>query len=138
MGEVELPEEIKAVLENGVPAQVATCSAEGIPNATDISQVYYVDREHVALSNQFFSKTFRNIRANPRAAVCLNDIEGFTNWILQLEFDRSETEGPTFDAMEMKIEAIASMTGMSSIFKLKGADIYRVTSVEKIDYGPTS
>ena len=32
-------------------------------------------------------------------------------WILQLEFERSETEGPIFDAMDMQIEAIASATG---------------------------
>ncbi|MGH9462343.1 MAG: pyridoxamine 5'-phosphate oxidase family protein [Vicinamibacteria bacterium] len=138
MAEARLPDEIRAVMENGIPAQVGTCSADGIPNATDISRVYYVDLHHVALSNQFFSKTIRNIRENPRACVNLNDIEGCTNWILHLEFDHSETEGPTFDEMDMQIEAIASMTGMSGVFKLRAADIYRVTSVEKIEYGAAS
>ena len=31
--------------------------------------------------------------------------------------------------MDMQIEAIASMTGMKGIFKLRSADIYRVVSV---------
>ena len=132
---VKLPDEIKQVMENGVPAQVGTCSADGIPNVTDISRVYYVDPQHVALSNQFFSKTVRNIRENPLACIQLNDLEGFTSWLLHLEFDHSETEGATFDEMDMQIEAIASMTGMSSVFKLKAADIYRVASVKKIEYG---
>ena len=54
--------------------------------------------------------------------------------LLELEFERSETEGPVFDAMDMQIEAIASMTGMSGIFKLRAADIYRVISAEKVPH----
>ena len=127
-----LPPEIRPVLENGTPAVMVTCSGDGTPNTTVISQVYYVDETHVALSFQFFSKTIRNVRENPRAYVCVFDIRGQTHWVLQLEFQRSETEGPIFDAMDMQIEAIASMTGMSGIFKLRAADVYRVLSVERL------
>ena len=129
-----LPDEIRPVLDNGIPAEMVTCSASGIPNVTVISQVYYVDPTHVALSFQFFSKTIRNVRENPRTYVMISDIEGFAHWVLQLEFQRSETEGPIFDAMDMQIEAIASATGMSGIFKLRAADIYRVLSVERMPY----
>jgi hypothetical protein len=126
-----LPDEIRPVLDNGIPAVMVTCSANGVPNTTVISQVYHVNETHVALSFQFFNKTIRNVRENPRAHVTVWDISGFTLWILELEFDHSETEGPVFDAMDMQIEAIASATGMSGIFKLRAADIYRVISVEK-------
>ena len=68
---------------------------------------------------------------NPRAYVCVFDIPGQAHWVLQLEFQRSETEGPIFDAMDMQIEAIASMVGLKGIFKLRSADIYRVISVTK-------
>ena len=124
------------MLDNGIPAIMVTCSADGVPNTTVISQVYYVDDTHVALSFQFFSKTIRNVRENPRAHVTVNDIPGLTAWLLELEFEHSETEGPIFDAMDMQIEAIASMTGMTGIFKLRAADIYRVISVEKQSYPP--
>ena len=129
-----LPPEIRPVLENGIPAVMVTCSADGTPNTTVLSQVYYVDETHAALSFQFFSKTIRNVRENPRAYVCLADLQGHASWVLQLEFQRSETEGVIFDTMDMQIEAIASMTGMSGIFKLRAADIYRVLSVEKLPY----
>jgi hypothetical protein len=130
-----LPDEIRQVLENGIPAVMVTCSADGIPNVTVISQVYYVDEHHAALSFQFFSKTIRNVRENPRAYVCVSDVGGQAEWILQLAFERSETSGAIFDAMDMQIEAIASATGMSGIFKLRAADIYRVLSVEKQPHG---
>jgi hypothetical protein len=129
-----LPPDIRPVLDNGIPAAMVTCSAEGTPNATIISQVYYVDDTHVALSFQFFSKTIQNVRENPRAYVCVADMAGHTSWVLQLDFERSETEGPVCDAMDMQIEAIASTTGMSGIFKLRAADIYRVRSVEKLQH----
>ena len=127
-----LPDEIKAVMENGVPVILATCSGDGIPNATIISQVYYVDPNTVAVSFQFFNKTSRNVRENPHASLCLNDLLTSNKWLLQVEYDHSETEGPIFEAMDMHIEAIASATGMSGIFKLKAADIYHVESVEKL------
>src|ERR671935_2367866 len=129
-----LPDEIRPVLDNGIPAVMVTCSADGTPNATVISQVYYVDETHVALSFQFFNKTIKNVRENPRAWAGLTDFMGCADWALDLEFERSETEGPIFDAMDMQIEAIASATGMSGIFKLRAADIYRVLSVEKPPY----
>ena len=67
-----LPNEIRAVMDNGIPAVVVTCSADGIPNATIISQVHYVDASHIALSFQFFNKTIRNVRENPHAGVSLS------------------------------------------------------------------
>jgi uncharacterized protein len=132
-----LPAEIRPVLDNGIPAVMVTCSADGVPNVTVISQVYYVDDVHVALSFQFFSKTIRNVRENPRAFVCVSDVVGHVEWLLHLEFQRSETHGPIFDAMDMQIEAIASATGMSGIFKLRAADIYHVVSVDRRSYGTT-
>lgn len=126
-----LPAEIRCVMENGVPCMLATCSADGVPNTTIVSQAYYVDAHHVALSFQFFSKTIRNVRENPRASLCLSDLDREAFWLLGIEYVRSETDGPVFDEMDMEIEAIATATGMGGIFKLKAADIYRVTSVER-------
>ena len=108
-----------------------TCGADGTPNASAISQVYYVDADHVALSHQFFNKTKRNIEENPQAAVWLIQPGTFETWDLELVFDHSETSGPIFDVMSMQIEAIASMVGMKGIFKLRAADIFRVVSVTK-------
>jgi hypothetical protein len=133
-----LPPEIQPVMENGIPPDVVTCSASGVPNVTVISQVYYVDETHVALSFQFFNKTVRNVRENPQATVLLSDVAGRRAWILGVRYQHSETEGPVFEAMDLQIEAIASATGMSGVFKLRAADIYEVESVRRVDLGQES
>jgi hypothetical protein len=126
-----LPDEIKPAMQGVFPAHVVTCSGDGIPNASSISQVYYVDADHVALSHQFFNKTTRNVRENPRALVWVVNPEAFETWDLEVEYDHSETEGPIFEVMDMQIEAIASMVGLKGIFKLRAADVYRVIRATK-------
>ena len=126
-----LPDEIKPAMQGVIPSHVVTCSGDGTPNASAISQVYYVDPDHVALSHQFFNKTVRNVRENPRALAWVISPETFDAWDLELEYDRSETSGPVFEALDMQIEAIASIVGLKGIFKLRSADIYRVVSVTK-------
>ena len=126
-----LPDEIKSAMQGVLPSHVVTCSLDGIPNASSISQVYYVDGDHVALSHQFFNKTAKNVRENRYAAIWITHPETFETWDLELAYDHSETEGPIFDEMDMQIEAIASMTGMKGIFKLRAADIFKVLSVTR-------
>lgn len=133
---VLLPDELRPVMESGIPVLLATCSAEGEPNVAVVSQAYYVDPEHVAVSFQFFSKTVRNVRENPNATLCLHDIWHSRRWLLGLRYDHSETEGPIYEQMSLEIEAIASATGMSGIFRLRAADIYRLTSVECVPCVP--
>ena len=124
-------EEMTPAMQGVIPSTIVTCSKNGIPNTTIISQVFYVDAEHVALSFQFFNKTIRNVRENPKAVVRIYSPENYDSWDLDIEYDHSETEGDIFDQMDMQLEAIASMTGMSDVFKLHAADIYKVKSVKK-------
>jgi hypothetical protein len=115
-----------------VPAMFFTCDKDGIPNAAFLSHVDYVDPTHVALSFQFFNKSRRNIAENPQALVRVMDPDTHQGYALRLKYVRSETSGPLFDRMYLRIEAIASYSGLKGIFKLKAADIYEVESVDLV------
>jgi hypothetical protein len=127
-----ITQEMLPAMQGVVPSSLVTCAKDGKPNVATVSQAYYVDENHVALSFQFFNKTIRNVRENPKASLQIIHPGNFDMWNLEIEFDRSETEGPLFDQMDMQLEAIASMTGMSDIFRLKAADVYKVKSVTRI------
>jgi GAF domain-containing protein len=114
-----------------IPATLFTCSRDGTPNAAFLSHVDYVDPRHVALSFQFFNKSRRNISENPHAFIRLIDPDTNQGWALRLRYVRSETSGPVFERMALRIEAIASYSGLKGIFKLLAADIYEVVAVER-------
>lgn len=123
---------IRRCLEGAIPATMATCAQDGTPNVAFLSQVEYVDAQHIALSYQFFNKTRANVLANPRAQILLADPVTAATYRLDIEYLRTETSGALFERMKAKLAGIASHTGMAGIFKLLGSDIYRVHTIERI------
>ncbi|MGH7337967.1 MAG: GAF domain-containing protein, partial [Myxococcota bacterium] len=120
---------IRGCLEGVFPSTVATCAPDGTPNISYVSQVHYVDSSHVALTFQFFNKTHQNVLAHPRATVLAIDPQSAARFELDLEYLRTETEGPLFESMKAKLAGIASHSGMAGVFRLRGADVYRVLGV---------
>lgn len=129
---------LRDCFEGAVPCPIATCDADGTPNISYLSQVQYVDREHVALTFQFFNKTRRNVLANPQAQVTVVDPFTYASYRLTLHYLRTETSGPLFERMKAKLAGIASHTGMVGVYKLMGSDVYRVSAVEQLDTGRPS
>jgi adenylate cyclase len=109
-----------------IPPIIATCSAAGEPNITHVSQLSLVDERHVAVSNQFFSKTVANLAENPQASVLVTDSQTYETFRLDLAFVGTQTDGPVFEAMRARIDAIAAIVQMEDVFALRGADLYRV------------
>ena len=129
-------EKLAPCFQGIVPAMFFTCAKDGTPNAAFLSHVDYVDPTHVALSFQFFNKSRRNIAENPYALVRVIDPDTHQGYALRLKYVRSETSGPLFDRMFLRIEAIASYSGLKGIFKLRAADVYEVESVELVPEQP--
>jgi adenylate cyclase len=127
---------IRECLEGVIPGTMATASLDGIPNIAYLSQVEFVDSDHVALSYQFFNKTRQNILVNPHATLTVTSPITAAQYRLSLKFLRTETSGALFESMKAKLAGIASHTGMSGVFRLLGADIFRVLAIHQVPGEP--
>lgn len=128
--------EVRPCLEGVIPAMVATTAADGTPNVAYISQVYYVDEVHVALSFQFFNKTRQNLLVHPRSTLLVLNPLDAVFYRLHLRYLRTEEEGPVFESMKAQLAGIASHTGMADVFRLRGSDIHEVIEVERLPQEP--
>lgn len=123
---------IRACLEGVIPAAMATCATDGTPNVALLSQVFYLDDAHVALSFQFFNTTRRNILANPLATLLVLDPNTAAFHRLHLRYLHTETTGPLFERMKAQLAGIASHAGMEGVFRLLGSDVYAVERLEAV------
>mgnify|MGYP003508650007 CR=1 FL=1 len=61
---------IRECLEGVIPGHIATCDAEGTPNLAYLSQVQFIDNEHVALSTSYSTEPARTPSPTRRFASC--------------------------------------------------------------------
>jgi predicted pyridoxine 5'-phosphate oxidase superfamily flavin-nucleotide-binding protein len=120
-----------------IPAVLATASAEGVVNVTYLSRAHQVDGERIALSNQFMSKTSRNLATNPRASLLLMDPVTHDEFRLSLVYERTERRGPVFEQLRADVDALAALSNMSDVFRLRAADVFRVTAIEQNPPNPS-
>ncbi|NIX77305.1 GAF domain-containing protein [Microvirga terricola] len=125
-------QDLAACFEGVIPSIIATAAPDGMPNISYLSHVVLVDDERVALSNQFFSKTAANVRANPVAAVLIVTPRDGAQYQLDVTFDQSLDSGDLFDDMAVHLRATSTQMGMGGIMRLRGVDIYRVRAVRAV------
>lgn len=119
-----------------IPAVIATATADGVPNVTYLSRAHRVDDERLALSNQFMSKTSRNLTVNPRASLLLMDPVTHDEYRLAVVYERTDRRGPVFERLRTDIDALAALTGMQDVFRLRAADIFRVVDIRVVPGHP--
>ena len=124
--------EIRACLESMIPAAIASVSGDGTPNVTWLSIMQRLDDNYVGLSRQFFRKTYENIRTNRRLQLLVIHPASGQQYHLDLEHEASETQGPRFDAMKTQLDAVASQSGMSQVFRLQALEVCRVVAIETV------
>jgi adenylate cyclase len=129
-------EAIEAAFEGVIPATIATCSADGTPNVSYLSIVRRIDSERVAITNQFFTKTTANIRANPHVLVRVVHPDDVSQYDLAGRYLHSETSGELFESVRVQLDAIAAQTGMAGTFRLRSVDVIRVDRCSRVGGAP--
>jgi predicted pyridoxine 5'-phosphate oxidase superfamily flavin-nucleotide-binding protein len=116
-----------------VPAVLGTRSAAGVPNVTYVSRVHPVDDERIAVSNQFLTKSRRNLAEDPHASLILVRPDTMEEFRFEIVFEQTLRKGPVFDRLRNDLSMVAALTGMQDVFRLQAADIFRVDSIERIE-----
>lgn len=122
---------LRGAMEGIAASTLCTCDEAGVPNASMISQVHWVDENHVALSYQFFNKTRANLLATRKACVQMFDAITLAQYRLHLDYVETQSSGPLFETMKAKLAGIASHHGLEGVFRLLGADVFRVIETEE-------
>ena len=132
-GELSLSlKSVRRMLEGLMPPSMATVTPDGMPHVNHVSHAEYVDENHVALTWQFQNASRANILATRRACLSFDDPTSGTGFVMQIEYLRTETEGPLFERLRAKLAGIASHSGMEGVFHLRGADVYRVLELRRV------
>ena len=125
--------EVRRMLEGVIPPAMCSVSADGVPHVNYLSHAEYVDPEHIALTFQFFNRSRANVLATGRVALAVDDPITGASVEMQLQYLRTDTSGPVFERLRAKLAGIAAHTGMEKVFKLQGADLYRVLSLRRVE-----
>lgn len=126
-----LPAQMMPAFDGVIPSILVTASADGLPNISNISRVWYIDADHVAVANQLFNKTRDNLEENPLAMIKTANPKDLQHWELGVKYIRSEQEGPFFERMRDDIQTVSWMAGVPEPIRLRSAMIFQVLSVRK-------
>jgi adenylate cyclase len=115
-----------------IPLVLATTSGRGEPNVTYVSRALPLGEGRIAISNQFLSKTHRNLAEHPQASLLLTDPTSLAEFRATISFEQTLRRGPVFDRLRRDLSMIAALTGMRDVFRLAGADVFRVERIDRV------
>lgn len=121
-----LTEPFLSSLDGTIPPALITAGPGEVPNVSHLSKLELLSDDTLAASRQFFKKTAANLARDPRALALTLDAHTNRSFALRLRHERTETDGPVFERMRARLDAIASLVGMTEVFRLVGADIFRL------------
>ncbi len=66
---IKVTKEIKESLKSTKIAYLSTATKDGVPNVVPVGMVKFLDDETLLISDQYFDKTLKNLKENPKIAL---------------------------------------------------------------------
>jgi hypothetical protein len=109
---------------------LGTADAKGIPNVVPVGSVKILDDETILISDQYFHKTLKNLKANPKIALSFWEMsEGY-----QVKGRaKIHTKGKIFEETAEWIRRRSEEIGKP--LKSKGAVVVKITAIYSVSPG---
>ena len=63
------------------------------------------------------------------------DPRTYDQYRLALRYERTDRRGPVFERLRHDVDVAAALEGMQDVYRLRAADVYRVTSLTHTPFG---
>lgn len=112
---------------------LGTADTDGIPNVVPVGAVKLLDDETILISDQYFHKTAKNLRVNPKVAISFWDMgEGY-----QVKGEATiQTEGRIYEDTVEWIRDLSERIGHP--LKSKGAVVIKIKEIYSVSPGPNA
>ena len=125
----KITDEMKDIASKAKGWAVATATKDGIPNVVPIGFGKVLSENQILLMDVFMKKTEENIKANPKVAASVWDMEGMKGY--QFKGDaKIETSGKVFD------EGVQMVKSMMPQLTSKAAVVVEVKEIYITSPGP--
>ncbi|MDI6884798.1 MAG: pyridoxamine 5'-phosphate oxidase family protein [archaeon] len=126
---VHITDEMKEIVGRSKGFAVATATKEGEPNVVPVAFGKVLPEDEILLMDIFMKKTEENIKANPRVAISVWDLDTLRGYQFK-GIVRIETSGAIFD------EGVKMVKAMMPELNPKAAVIVKVDSIYVTSPGP--
>ncbi|WP_274365853.1 helix-turn-helix transcriptional regulator [Paenibacillus thermotolerans] len=126
-----LPAEIMPLFEGAFPSCIVTGSAEGIPNIANLSRVWRLETNRVAVANQLLNKTYINLMENPTALLKIMNPKDLIQWEISVRYERSENEGADFEKVKQDLLTLSWVAGVELSAPVRSILIFEIVSIRQ-------
>ena len=122
---MKIPKKVKDIFMNEPVHQLATSSAAGVPNISNVGAKYLLDDETIIIVDNYMKKTLSNILENPVTAILIRrgsesyQIKGKCNYL---------QAGPIWEGARKWIKSIAEKYPAKGVLEIKVEEVYNSAS----------